>query len=130
MSEAKGLKQDLGLIQGIGLLATSLLGTGVFAVPALVAQIAQQDSLWAWPLLMLLCSLSPLGFAALGQRFPNAGGVAHFVNLAFGTRLARVSGWLFLSVIRWGCRRRCRLPLVSGRRRLAGAHQGCCWCNC
>ncbi|PWC13993.1 L-methionine/branched-chain amino acid transporter [Brenneria corticis] len=102
MSEAKGLKQDLGLIQGIGLLATSLLGTGVFAVPALVAQIARQDSLWAWPLLMLFVFPIAVGFAALGQRFPNAGGVAHFVNLAFGPRLARVSGWLFLSVIPLG----------------------------
>lgn len=27
-----GLKQELGLAQGIGLLSTSLLGTGVFAV--------------------------------------------------------------------------------------------------
>ncbi|WP_407259547.1 hypothetical protein [Klebsiella pneumoniae] len=29
-----GLKQELGLGQGVGLLSTSLLGTGVFAVPA------------------------------------------------------------------------------------------------
>ena len=28
-----GLKQELGLAQGVGLLSTSLLGTGVFAVP-------------------------------------------------------------------------------------------------
>ncbi len=32
-----GLKQELGLGQGVGLLSTSLLGTGVFAVPALAA---------------------------------------------------------------------------------------------
>ncbi|MDX5630037.1 MULTISPECIES: L-methionine/branched-chain amino acid transporter [unclassified Brenneria] len=102
MSEAKGLKQDLGMIQGVGLLSTSLLGTGVFAVPALVAQIAQQDSLWAWPLLILLVFPIAIGFAALGQHFPNAGGTAHFVSLAFGPRLARVSGWLFLSVIPLG----------------------------
>ncbi|RLM22634.1 L-methionine/branched-chain amino acid transporter [Brenneria alni] len=102
MSEAKGLKQDLGLIQGVGLLSTSLLGTGVFAVPALIAQIAQQDSLWAWPLLILLVFPIAIGFAALGQHFPNAGGAAHFVNMAFGPRLARVSGGLFLSVIPLG----------------------------
>ncbi|SQD07369.1 inner membrane protein [Escherichia coli] len=35
-----GLKQELGLAQGIGLLSTSLLGTGVFAVPALAALVA------------------------------------------------------------------------------------------
>ncbi|MEC5318313.1 L-methionine/branched-chain amino acid transporter [Brenneria populi subsp. brevivirga] len=102
MSEATGLKQNLGMIQGVGLLSTSLLGTGVFAVPALVAQIAQQDSLWAWPLMILLVFPIAIGFAALGQHFPNAGGTAHFVSLAFGPRLARVSGWLFLSVIPLG----------------------------
>ncbi|AOR64038.1 L-methionine/branched-chain amino acid transporter [Pectobacterium wasabiae] len=102
MSEAKGLKQELGLIQGVGLLSTSLLGTGVFAVPALVAQLAQQDSLWAWPILILFVFPIAIGFAALGQHFPNAGGAAHFVNLAFGPRMARVTGWLFLSVIPLG----------------------------
>ena len=42
-----GLKQELGLAQGIGLLSTSLLGTGVFAVPALAALVAGNNSLWA-----------------------------------------------------------------------------------
>ena len=38
-----GLKQELGLGQGVGLLSTSLLGTGVFAVPALAALAAACD---------------------------------------------------------------------------------------
>ncbi len=46
------LKQELGLAQGIGLLSTSLLGTGVFAVPALAALGAGNNSLWAWPVLL------------------------------------------------------------------------------
>lgn len=94
-----GLKQDIGLTQGIGLLSTSLLGTGVFAVPALAAQVAEQGSLWAWPLLIGLVFPIAIAFAALGRHFPNAGGAAHFVNLAFGPHMARVTGWLFLSVI-------------------------------
>ncbi|MEH2919559.1 L-methionine/branched-chain amino acid transporter [Samsonia erythrinae] len=102
MSEAKGLKQELGLIQGVGLLSTSLLGTGVFAVPTLAAQLAQQDSLWAWPLLIMLVFPIAIAFAALGQRFPHAGGAAHFVKMAFGPRMARVTRWLFLSVIPLG----------------------------
>nr|WP_113868837.1 L-methionine/branched-chain amino acid transporter [Brenneria salicis]NMN92629.1 amino acid exporter (AAE family) [Brenneria salicis ATCC 15712 = DSM 30166]RBP58939.1 amino acid exporter (AAE family) [Brenneria salicis ATCC 15712 = DSM 30166]RLM29663.1 L-methionine/branched-chain amino acid transporter [Brenneria salicis ATCC 15712 = DSM 30166] len=102
MSKTQGLKQELGVIQGVGLLSTSLLGTGVFAVPALVAQLAQQDSLWAWPLLILFVFPIAIGFAALGQHFPHAGGSAHFVKMAFGPRLARVTRWLFLSVIPLG----------------------------
>ena len=72
-----GLKQELSLAQGVGLLSTSLLGTGVFAVPALAAQLAQNDSLWAWPVLILLVFPIAIGFAALGRHFPSAGGAAH-----------------------------------------------------
>ncbi len=94
-----GLKQELGLAQGIGLLSTSLLGTGVFAVPALAALAAGDDSLWAWPVLIALVFPVAIVFAVLGRHFPSAGGVAHFVGMAFGPRLERVTGWLFLSVI-------------------------------
>ncbi|MGP3594094.1 L-methionine/branched-chain amino acid transporter [Vagococcus sp. WN89Y] len=94
-----GLKQELGLAQGIGLLATSLLGTGVFAVPALAALAAGDNSLWAWPVLIALVFPVAIVFAVMGRHFPSAGGVAHFVGMAFGPRLERVTGWLFLSVI-------------------------------
>ena len=93
------LKQELGLAQGIGLLSTSLLGTGVFAVPALGALVAGNNSLRAWPALIVLVFPVAIVFALLGRHFPSAGGVAHFVEMAFGPRLARVTGWLFLSVI-------------------------------
>ncbi|EOZ9378253.1 L-methionine/branched-chain amino acid transporter [Enterobacter hormaechei] len=94
-----GLRQELGLAQGIGLLSTSLLGTGVFAVPALAALVAGNNSLWAWPVLIVLVFPVAIVFAILGRHFPSAGGVAHFVGMAFGPRMKRVTGWLFLSVI-------------------------------
>ncbi|WP_058912471.1 L-methionine/branched-chain amino acid transporter [Entomohabitans teleogrylli] len=94
-----GLKQELGLVQGIGLLSTSLLGTGVFAVPALAALAAGNSSLWAWPVLIILVFPIAIVFAVLGRHFPSAGGVAHFVGMAFGHHMERVTGWLFLSVI-------------------------------
>lgn len=94
-----GLRQELGLAQGIGLLSTSLLGTGVFAVPALAALVAGNNSLWAWPVLIVLMFPVAIVFAILGRHFPSAGGVAHFVGMAFGPRMERVTGWLFLSVI-------------------------------
>lgn len=94
-----GLRQELGLAQGVGLLSTSLLGTGVFAVPALAALVAGNNSLWAWPVLILLVFPVAIVFAILGRHFPSAGGVAHFVGMAFGPRMERVTSWLFLSVI-------------------------------
>jgi amino acid efflux transporter len=49
--------------------------------------------------LILLVFPVAIVFAVLGRQFPSAGGVAHFVGMAFGSRLERVTGWLFLSVI-------------------------------
>lgn len=64
-----GLKQELGLAQGVGLLSTSLLGTGVFAVPALAALVAGNNSLWAWPVLIVLVFPIAIVFAILGRHF-------------------------------------------------------------
>lgn len=96
------LKKELGFTQGVGLLATSLLGTGVFAVPAIVAQIAGYDGLWAWPVLLLLVFPIAIIFAELGKLYPSAGGVAYFIARAFNPQLGRVTGWAFLSVIPFG----------------------------
>ncbi len=52
-----------------------------------------------WPALIVLVFPVAIVFALLGRHYPSAGGVAHFVEQAFGPRLARVTGWLFLSVI-------------------------------
>lgn len=93
------LKKELGFIQGIGLLSTSLLGTGVFAVPAIVAQIAGSDGLWAWIFLLFLVFPIAIIFAELGKYYPNAGGVAYFITKAFHPVLGRITGWCFLSVI-------------------------------
>lgn len=65
-----GLKQELGLGQGVGLLSTSLLGTGVFAVPALAALVAGDNSLWAWPALILWSFPSLSCLPCLGATFP------------------------------------------------------------
>jgi amino acid efflux transporter len=89
-----GLKQELGLAQGVGLLSTSLLGTGVFAVPALAALVAGNNSLWAWPVLIVLVFPIAIVFAILGRHFPAR---AAWRTLS-GWRLAR--DW---SVLPAGC---------------------------
>ncbi|WP_434212432.1 L-methionine/branched-chain amino acid transporter [[Pseudomonas] boreopolis] len=93
------LEKQLGLFQGMALLSTSLLGTGVFVVPALAATAAGAASLWAWLLLIVLVLPIAFTFAQLGRRFPHAGGAPHLIGRAFGTRLERVSAMLFLAVM-------------------------------
>ncbi|MDM8347499.1 L-methionine/branched-chain amino acid transporter [Pseudomonas sp. sp1636] len=93
------LNQELGLLQGIGLLSTSLLGTGIFVVPALAATAAGAASLWAWMILIALVLPIAFTFAQLGRRHPHAGGAPHLIGRAFGPRMERLSAWLFLAVL-------------------------------
>ena len=93
------LNKELGLLQGIGLLSTSLLGTGIFVVPALAATAAGPASLWAWMILIALVLPVAFTFAQLGRRFPHAGGAPHLIGRAFGPRMERLSAWLFLAVL-------------------------------
>ena len=93
------LNKELGLLQGIGLLCTSLLGTGVFVVPALAATAAGDVSLWAWLILIVLVLPVAFTFAQLGRHFPHAGGAPHLIGRAFGGRMERISAFLFLAVL-------------------------------
>lgn len=93
------LKKELGLWQGIGLLATSLLGTGIFVVPATSAALAGPSSVWIWLLLIALVLPIAFTFARLGRRYPHAGGAPHLIGLAFGPGAERFSAFLFLAVL-------------------------------
>ncbi len=84
------LKKEPGLVQGVILLTTSLLATlatGAFALPELAALTAGNITLWAWPLLIMLTFPIAIVFAVPGRHFPHAGGVAHFIGIAFNSRL-------------------------------------------
>jgi amino acid efflux transporter len=93
------LNKELGLVQGIALLSTSLLGTGIFVVPALAATAAGSASLWAWLILIALVLPVAFTFAQLGKRFPHAGGAPHLIGRAFGARMERLIAFLFLAVL-------------------------------
>ena len=93
------LRKDIGLLQGIGLMSTSLLGMGIFVVPPVAATLSGETSLLAWPILILLIIPVALTFARLGQQFPNAGGAAYFVSKAYGPNWDKLTATVFLSVI-------------------------------
>jgi len=93
------LNQTITRWQGMGLIATTLLGTGVFIVPQLTITQAGDKAIWAW--LILLLSILPLAyvFAELGRKFTHAAGPAYFVSKAFGVTAGRVVGLVFLFAV-------------------------------
>jgi amino acid efflux transporter len=74
----------------------AVLGPGLLIVPALAAEAAGPASLVAWVVLLALSAPLAATFAALGVRFPEAGGTAAYVRAAFGRRPGAVTGWWFL----------------------------------
>lgn len=94
--DQQNLKGTIGLPQAIALYIGAVLGSGVLIVPGLAAEIAGPASLLAWGLMTLLVLPLALTMGLLSAKFPNAGGVSHFVTLAFGPRAGSLVGWFFL----------------------------------
>ena len=92
----------LSIAQGVAMLVSALLGSGVFIIPAIAAQIAGSWSLLAWAIMGVLIVPIVFTFAQLGKFYPNAGGTAYFVQQAFGERSARLVSWLFIWVVALG----------------------------
>jgi amino acid efflux transporter len=85
----------LSVAHGTALYTGAVLGTGVIALPALAARAAGPASLLAWAGLLVLSVPLAATFAALGARYPDAGGVSTYARNAFGARAAAVVGWCF-----------------------------------
>lgn len=92
----------LGVWQGAGLLATTLLGTSVFILPQMTIDIAGTNAIWSWTFLTLFILPIALVFAKLSGQFPHAGGPANFCELAFGKAVGRSIGLIFLLVVPLG----------------------------
>lgn len=93
------LNQTITRWQGMGLIATTLLGTGVFIIPQLTIQHAGDHAIWAWVVLLLAILPMAYVFAELGRKFTHAAGPAYFVSQAFGQTAGRIIGLLFLFAV-------------------------------
>ncbi|MFT5790325.1 MAG: amino acid efflux transporter [Shewanella sp.] len=89
----------IGRWQGAGLMATTLLGTGVFILPQMTIVTAGQGALIAWLVLTLAIIPVTLVFGRLASVLPHAAGPAYFVEKAFGRTAGRTIGLMFLLVV-------------------------------
>jgi amino acid efflux transporter len=96
MKESSTLQRNIGMPQAIALYIGAVLGSGVLIVPGLAAEMAGPASLLAWGFMTLLILPMALSMGLLSAKFPNAGGVSHFVTLAFGPKAGALVGWFFL----------------------------------
>ncbi|MCG9697890.1 L-methionine/branched-chain amino acid transporter [Shewanella sp. Isolate11] len=96
------IQGSIGRWQGAGLMATTLLGTGVFILPQMTITLAGSGALVAWIVLTLAILPVALVFGRLASVLPHAAGPAYFVEKAFGRTAGRTIGLIFLLVIPLG----------------------------
>lgn len=93
---AAGLHKNLSLPQIVALYIGAVIGSGVLLIPGLAAEKAGPASIIAWLVMSILVIPMALTMGLLSAKHPNAGGVSHFVRLAFGDRYGNMVGWFFL----------------------------------
>lgn len=106
------LAKTVGVWRGTAMMLNIVLGAGLLALPGLAVQSAGNGALLVW----FACAAASIPllvvFGILGQRFPDAGGLAHVLSHAFGSLGYTVATLLFLGAVVLG------LPAIA----LAGGH--------
>ena len=96
------LPRHLGLWSAVAVLIGSTIGSGIFRVPASVAERLQSPGpvLLAWIIGGVIALFGALTLAELAGALPRSGGVFAYILEAFGPMPAFLFGWSELTVIR------------------------------
>jgi len=98
------LLRELGLRDGIALVAGTVIGSGIYLVPNSVANQLFSFSvvLLAWLVGGLLTVFGAFALAELGAAFPDAGGLYVYLRHAYGRPVGFLYGWGLLTLIQSG----------------------------
>jgi APA family basic amino acid/polyamine antiporter len=94
------LLRALGPFDTTALVVGTVIGSGIFLVPAEVARAVHSASLMlaVWTVGGVLSLLGALSLAELGAAMPNAGGIYTYITRAFGPLLGFLCGWMLFTV--------------------------------
>ena len=97
-------RETLSLADGLVMVVGMVVGIGVFATPALVAQFAGNsfNYLAIWLVGGGLTLVGALCYAEIATAFPHAGGEYHFLSRAYGRGTALMFAWARCTVIQTG----------------------------
>ncbi len=103
-NEAGTPRQTLSLVDGLVIVVGTVVGTGIFATPAMVAQFAGSSFTYLalWLAGGALALVGALCYAELTTAFPHAGGEYHFLSRAYGRGCALMFAWARCAVIQTG----------------------------
>lgn len=87
------LKKTLSFPVILLITINSIMGTGIFFLPAVGARIAGPASLIAWLILSAISIYIAMIFAELSSMFPKSGGIYEFCKQAYGRFPSFIIGW-------------------------------------
>jgi amino acid transporter len=95
-----GLARDLTLFDAINLVIGTIIGSGIFLVPAEIARAVHTPAwmLAVWIIGGVLTMLGALSLAELGAAMPEAGGIYTFITRGFGRLWGFLCGWMLFTV--------------------------------
>jgi amino acid efflux transporter len=96
------LTRTLTVPQATALAISIVIGSGLMVLPGLVYRASGRSAFYAWVIDALLVMPLLAVYASLGARYPTAGGIAGFVQAAFGRRLAGATELLILGTFSLG----------------------------
>lgn len=106
------LKKDISVISGTALMLNIVIGAGALVLPGLAFKLVGDAAIYSWVACAVIAIPLLLVFVIMGQRYPDAGGVSHFVQRAFGNRAYVMASLIFLGAVLFG------LPSIA----LTGGH--------
>lgn len=94
--EERNLKKEIGLFMATMLVCGNMIGSGVFMLPATLAQLSgPMATIIAWVITSLGSILIALSFANLGSKFTVTGGPYQYTKHAFGEFAGFLCAWLY-----------------------------------
>lgn len=96
MQKEAGLKKEMGLLVATTLVAGNMIGSGIFMLPATLANAAGPGStLLAWALTGIGSIFLALSFGNLGSKIPKTGGPYEYSKMALGGFMGFLNAWLY-----------------------------------
>ena len=92
-TDKTGLKRDIGLWALVALGVGGVIGSGMFAMPAVMGSVAGPALIVAVVLTGIVTTLLAMSYAELGSAFPKTGGPYSLPRLALGDEGGFVMGW-------------------------------------
>lgn len=94
--EDRKLKKEISLFMATMLVCGNMIGSGVFMLPATLAQVSGPlSTIIAWVLTTIGSILIAISFANLGSKYPSTGGAYQYTKEAFGEFAGFLSAWLY-----------------------------------